>query len=116
MAADSKKTITPPADEALLGLKYIRALNQHRKRLRKASDHPNRVLHYDDLFTLLLLGFFNPTLRSLRTLDDVSRTGRLGECLDVERACRSTLSDANACLDPTLLLPLIKDLHKRLPQ
>jgi hypothetical protein len=108
-------TNKPPADEALFGLKYIRALNKHRKRLRKAANHPNRLLHYDDLLTLQLLSFFNPTLRSLRTLDDASRTGRMAECLDVDRACRSTLSDANACLDPALLLPLIEDLHKRLP-
>jgi hypothetical protein len=36
-------------------------------------------------------------------------------CLDVERACRSTLSDANACLDPSLLLPVIADLRKKVP-
>jgi hypothetical protein len=90
-------------------------LDKHRKRLRKAGAHPNRVLHYDDLFTLLLLGFFNPTLRSLRTLEDASQGPLLRDCLDVERACRSTLADANACLDPELLGPVIADLRGRLP-
>jgi hypothetical protein len=105
----------PRADQALIGAKYLAALAKHRKRLRKASAHPNRVLHHDDLFTLLLLGFFNPTLRSLRSLDDASQSPRVRDCLEVERACRSTLSDANACLDPRLLEPVIADLRARLP-
>lgn len=109
------KSKSPPADEQLVGRKYLKVLGKHRKRLRKSSDHPNRLLHYDDLLTLLLLGFFNPTLRSLRALEDASATPRLQECLEVDRACRSTLSDANACLDPMLLLPLIEDLRKRVP-
>jgi len=105
----------PSADEQLIGKKYLAILDRHRKRLRKASDHPNRVLHYDDLLSLLLLGFFNPTLRSLRSLEDASTSPALQECLDVQRACRSTISDANACLDPQLLLPLIQDLQRRVP-
>jgi hypothetical protein len=103
------------ADLELIGAKYLKTLAKHRKRLRKARAHPNRVLHYDDLFTLLLLGFFNPTLRSLRTLDDASQSPLLRDCLTVERACRSTLADANACLDPALLEPVIADLRSRLP-
>lgn len=103
------------AHEQLVGAKYLAVLRRHLKRLRKAHAHPNRVLHYDDLLTLLLLGFFNPALRSLRTLQDASAGPRFRACLDVDRACRSTVSDANACLDPALLLPLIDDLRRRVP-
>jgi hypothetical protein len=103
------------ADERLLGKKYLTVLRKHLKRLRKAGDHPNRVLHFNDLLTLQLLGFFNPTLRSLRTLDDASTQPRFRECLEVDRACKSTISDANACLDPALLLPLIQDLQAKVP-
>lgn len=37
--------------------------------------------------------------------------------MEVERAGRSTISDANACLDPALLLllPLIQDLKAKVP-
>ena len=108
-------TTTKAADQELIGAKYLKVLGKHRKRLRKAGAHPNRVLHYDDLFTLLLLGFFNPTLRSLRTLEDASQSPLLRDCLEVERACKSTLSDANACLDPKLLEPVIADLRAKLP-
>jgi hypothetical protein len=103
------------ADQRLVGAKYLKVLAKHLNGLRRAGDHPNRVLHYDDLLTLQLLGFFNPTLRSLRTLEDASTTPGFRECLDVDRACRSTISDANACLDPALLLPLIEDLRVRVP-
>lgn len=106
---------TKGADQELIGAKYLKVLTKHRKRLRNSSAHPNRVLHYDDLFTLLLLGFFNPTLRSLRTLEDASQSPLLRDCLEVERACKSTLSDANACLDPKLLEPVIADLRSQLP-
>ena len=103
------------ADQELIGGKYLKLLLNHRKRLRQSSAHPNRILHYDDLFTLLLMGFFNPTLRSLRTLEDASQSPLLQDCLEVERACKSTLSDANACLDPKLLEPIIADLRSKLP-
>jgi hypothetical protein len=109
------KTPLGLADEQLLGKKYLPALQKHLRRLDKASSHPNRVLHYSDLLTLQLLGFFNPTLRSLRTLEDASTSDRFQECLDVQRACKSTLSDANACLDASLLLPLIDDLRCKVP-
>jgi hypothetical protein len=104
-----------PADEQLLGKQYLTVLRKHLKRLRKAGNHPNRVLQFSDLLTLQLLGFFNPTLRSLRTLEDASTQPRFRQCMEVERACRSTISDANACLDPALLLPLIQDLKAKVP-
>lgn len=110
---DRDKDATAP--EQLVGRKYLKVLRTHLKRLRKADAHPNRVLHYDDLLTLLLLGFFNPTLRSLRTLEDASAGPRFRDCLDVERACRSTIADATACLDPALLKPLIDDLRRKVP-
>ncbi len=116
--ADSSTPAAPAAaaDELLVGGEYLKMLDKHRRRLHAAGgEHPNRVLHYDDVFTLLLLSFFNPALRSLRTIDDASRGPAMRQCLDVERACRSTLSDANACLDPSLLLPIINDLRNKVP-
>ena len=83
----------PRVDELLVGTAYLKLLDRHRRRLRRAGgEHPNRVLHADDVFTALLLSFFNPALRSLRTIDDASRGKAMQDCLDVERACRSTLT------------------------
>ena len=106
---------SPAPDEQLLGKQYLAVLRKHLERLRKAGAHPNRVLQFSDLLTLQLLGFFNPTLRSLRTLEDASTQPRFRQCTEVDRACRSTISDANACLDPALLLPLIQDLKAKVP-
>ena len=100
---------------ALVGGGYLGLLQRHLRRLRKAHRHPNRLLHYDDLFAAYLLAFFNPTLRSLRTIEDFSTTPQMQEHLTIDRLCRSTLSDANAVLDADLLLPLIADLRARMP-
>jgi transposase len=116
----SRKTAhveSPQADlpAALIGAGYLDLLQRHLRRLRKADRHPNRLLHYDDLFAAYLLAFFNPTLRSLRTIEDFSTTPQMQEHLSIDRLCRSTLSDANAVMDANLLLPLIADLRARMP-
>lgn len=105
-----------PALEALAGRKHLRILLRHRRRLRKAADHPNRTLFYDTVLTAHLLAFYNPILRSLRTIEDFSQAPQTREELDCERICRSTLSDAHKVLDATLLEALIRDLQARLPQ
>lgn len=66
--------------------------------------------------TLLLPGSFNPTLRSLSRLKYASVAPGTRECLNVDRACRSTISDAHACLDPQLLQPLIAELRSEVPE
>jgi hypothetical protein len=103
----------PPGE--LVGRAHLDLLDKHLKRLRKAYPHANRLLHYDDLLTAYLLAFFNPTLRSLRTIEDFSTAPQMRDYLKVERLCRSTLSDANGVMDSKLLWPLIADLRSRLP-
>lgn len=117
MAKSKDKTnpALPTAEERLVGSQYLTMLRKHQRRLRRDPQHGNRVLRQDDLLTLLLLGFFNPTLRSLRSLEYASQSVQFQDCLNIERACRSTLSDANACLDPQLLMPLIEDLRQKVP-
>lgn len=48
--------------------KYIRMLARHLYTLRVAEAHGNRQLLYEEVLIAHLLAFFNPTLRSLRTL------------------------------------------------
>src|SRR5690349_17690365 len=81
-------------------------LQDHLVRLRSVADHHNRVLHYDELLSALLLGFFDPTVRSLRTLDARSVSGlTIKQSLDDLRLARSTLSDAINELPAEALLP-----------
>lgn len=104
-----------PRLRALAGRRHVTGLLKLRKKLRRAHAHPNRVLYYDDVLTVLLLAFFNPVIRSLRMIEDFSASPGVQEELEIERICRSTLSDANRVLDPTLLEPLIGELQAKIP-
>jgi hypothetical protein len=91
-------------------------LQDHLQRLRGISNHHNRVLHFDELLAAHLIGFFDATVRSLRTLDARSTTGQsIGKALDNLRLARSTVSDAMNELPAEALLPLMRELLKRLP-
>ena len=99
----------------LLGGKYVKLIAKHLRRLRRAYDHGNRELFYDDLVSVYLLAFFNPTMKSLRTISDMSVLPQAREHLQVRKLCRSTISDANALMDARLLEPLIAHLRKEIP-
>ena len=128
-SAASPGTVQPPASGLRRGRKkrakvlpgqvtgrdYVRTLQGFLGRLRAAYDHPNRVLFYDDVLVAYLLAFFNPTLRSLRCIEDASQLPGVNRFFDVDAVCRSTLSDANALFDPQHLQGLIDDLRRRLP-
>jgi hypothetical protein len=74
--------------------------------------HGNRTLHADQLFLGLLLAFFDPTVRSLRLIED---RGNFDGQLDLTRLARSTTADALAAFDPACLHPIIDDLRDRVP-
>lgn len=88
-------------------------LNEHLAHLAALPAHGNTVLHRDQLVKGLLLSFFEPMNRSLRRIEDC---GDFQRQLDLPRLCRSTTSDALRVFDPQLLLPLIEDLQRRVPQ
>jgi hypothetical protein len=86
-------------------------LERHLHALRVVAPHGNRQLFYDDVLIAHLLAFFNPTLRSLRTLEDFSQTRHAQRYLSVRRLCKSTLADFHRTVDPTLLSPIIARLR-----
>ena len=100
-----KASLTAPTNLAVL--------QGHLARLRAAGDHPNRRLHLDNLVVALLYAFYNPTCRSLRTLEGLGKV--CSDEIGIDSLCRSTTSDAMACFDPKLLLPILGDLRRRLP-
>jgi Transposase DDE domain len=106
-----KPRLRPPAS-ALVGKKYLRLLQDHLGVLRSNYPHPNRLLFLDDVLVVYLLAFFNPTLRSLRCIEDASELPAIQQHLSVHSVCKSTLSDANALFDPALLVPLIVRLKQ----
>jgi hypothetical protein len=68
-------------------------------------------LFLDDVVIAHLLAFFNPTLRSLRTIEDFSQTRQAQRHLSTRRLCKSTLSDFHRVADPTLLEPIVARLQ-----
>jgi hypothetical protein len=87
-------------------------IGEHLDRLAALPAHGNRTLRVDQLFLGLLLAFFDPMARSLRAIEDKDD---FGGRLDLPRLARSTTADALAASDPAHLLPLIRDLRRRVP-
>jgi hypothetical protein len=100
----------PNWPESITGGKYVRMLEKYVQSLRDADAHGNRRLFLDDVVVAHLLAFFNPTLRSLRTIEDFSQTRQAQRHLSVRRLCKSTLSDFHRVADPALLSPIIERL------
>jgi hypothetical protein len=100
----------PNWPEQITGGKYVRMLEKYAQTLRDADGHGNRRLFLDDVVIAHLLAFFNPTLRSLRTIEDFSQTRQAQRHLSVRRLCKSTLSDFHRVADPALLSPIIERL------
>jgi len=104
----------PQWPDKLVGAKYVRMLDKHLRCLRQDGQHGNRELFLDDVFVVYLLAFFNPTIRSLRTIEDVSQTQQAQEHLAIRKICKSTLSDFNRLVDPQRLDPIIAALRAQL--
>ena len=100
--------------EKVQGGRLIAMLQQFVESLRDESPHGNRELFLDDVFLVYLLAFFNPTLRTLRTLEDFSQTKQAQRHLSIRRICRSTLSDFHRIADPQRLRPVIAALRAEL--
>lgn len=110
-----RKALPKILPEQIIGRSCVRALAGFLDRLRAAYPHPNRVLFFDDVLVAYLLAFFNPVVRSLRSIEDMSQLPGINRFLGVDAVCRSTLSDANQLFDPELLRPLLDDLRAKLP-
>ena len=100
--------------EKVIGAKYVRLLEKQLHQLREESAHGNRQLFLDDVFVIYLLAFFNPTIRSLRTIEDLSQTRQAQKHLTVDKICKSTLSDFNQLIDPNRLVPVMAALRSQL--
>jgi len=100
--------------EKLIGAKYVHLLEKQLRNLQEEEAHGNRRLFLDDVFVVYLLAFFNPTIRSLRTIEDLSQTQQAQKHLSVDKICKSTLSDFNQFVDPQRLVPIVQALRGNL--
>ena len=102
----------PVWPEQVVGAKHVRSLERLIERLRQQNPHGNRELFLDDVFVAYLLAFFNPALRTLRTIEDFSQTRQAQKHLTIGKLCKSTLSDFNKLADPTRLQPILDHLRR----
>jgi Transposase DDE domain len=109
---DARKTSLP---KSILGGKYVRVLDKFVASLRdEKAAHGNQKLFLDDVFVVHLLAFFNPVIRSLRTLEDLSQTPQAQKYLSTQSVCKSTLSDFNKLIEPERLEPILQALRAQL--
>jgi hypothetical protein len=111
-AAEARARDLPTWPEQVVGAKHVRALERLLGQLRERDPHGNRRLFLDDVFVAYLLAFFNPALRTLRTLEDFSQTRQAQKFLSIPRLCKSTLSDFNRLADPARLQPILDHLRR----
>ena len=112
-------------------LKLVARANALFERLRTAGvdKSGNREFLYSHYASLILLGFFNPALRSLRGLQQASQLKNVQKKLGVGRVSLGSLSESCRVFDPDLLVPLVGDLlaelgpghagpgpHRRVPE
>jgi hypothetical protein len=101
----------PVWPEKVVGGPLVEELNRHVRNLRSEEEHGNRRLFLDDVFVAYLLAFFNPSIRSLRTIQDFSQTVQAQRHLTTRKICKTSLSDFNQLADPERLQPLVRELR-----
>jgi Transposase DDE domain len=106
---------TPPLD----GVKFLGRLQPLLERLRRVGCERdragNRRLFFDQVAGLILLTFFNPSLKSLRDLQAASRLKQVRKKLGCNEAALGSLSEAMRVFDPELLTEIIQELLAKIP-
>lgn len=85
---------TPLTEDALIGLKFFKPVAALIAKLRSRHAHPNRLLHYDEYISMLLLFYFNPILTSLRAIQRASNFESVRKAIGIPRAALGSLSSA----------------------
>lgn len=115
MAGRRRKKIQP---RDITGLKFFNKLAPLLVRLHDdgcARDRAgNRELHYDQYCMLILLYLFNPTLASLRAVQQASELPNVQRKLGCSRAALGSLSEAATVFDPERLKAIIAELGTEL--
>ena len=108
----------PVQAEVVQGLKYFDLLDSLLKRLHEVGCERdfahNRKLHYDEYCMLLLLFLFNPAVKSLRSLQQMSELKIVQKRLGCPRISLGSFSEAAAVFEPQRLKEIIGQLGERL--
>lgn len=107
----------PVRERDIVGLKYFDMLAPLLERLHEdgcARDKANqRAHHFDQHCMLILLYLFNPTVSSLRAIQQASELKRVQKKLGCARASLGTLSEAAGVFDAERLKEIIAELGEQ---
>lgn len=102
------------AGRRLRSVRLIRPLRRLLKRIHLAGTERdragNRQFFYDQYLSLLLLYFVNPSLDSLRALQQASNWESTQRKLGIRRVSLGSLSESVRVFDPALVRPILKEL------
>ena len=105
-------------EKDIVGLKYFNQLGPLLQRLHddgcERDKAGNRKLHFDQYCMLLLLYLFNPTLTSLRGIQQASELKKVQKKLGCARASLGSLSEATSVFDSERLKEIIGELADQL--
>ena len=108
----------PVIAQNLPGLQYFRLLGplfDHLHAVGTTRDRAgNRQLFYDQYATLLLLYFFNPTVTSLRGLQQMTTFAHVQAQFGIRRTSLGALSEAASVFDAALLQAVLTALSAQL--
>ena len=98
----------------LQGFKYFGLISDLLQRLRpigtKRDRAGNRELFFDQYATLMILYFFNPTVTTLRGLQQFTTLKKVQRMCGVKATALGSLSEAAQVFDPKTLEPIIAEL------
>jgi hypothetical protein len=98
----------------LRGFKYFTLLDGLLERLRPAATERdtagNRQLFFDHYAALMILFYFNPTVTTLRGLQQFTTLEKVQRLCGVRPTALGSLSEAARVFDPALLEPIITEL------
>lgn len=101
------------------GIRFLKRIRPLLARLRDEAtgrDHAgNRQVFFDDVCSLILLTFFNPTLKSLRDLNRASRLARVRKKLGCSEASLGSLSESLRLFDSERLVEIVQELLGQIP-
>jgi hypothetical protein len=118
MSLMSRERRAKVREEDLGGFKYLDRLQAIFARLhdvgcaRDKAD--NRTLHFDQYCLLVLLYLFNPTVVSLRSIQQASELKKVQKKLGCARASLGSLSESSHVFEPHLLQEIIAELGAQL--
>ena len=105
-------------EEDVTGLKYFDKLIPLLSRLHdvgcERDKAGNRTLHFDQHCMLILLFLFNPTVSSLRAIEQASQLRKVQRKLGCQRASLGSLSESTDVFEPELLKEIIAELGGQL--